>query len=59
MDIRYAIHPDHMKRLDTHEIRKHFLMEGLFEKDEMNMVYSHIDQNHRWRSMSRPIDDWN
>jgi 4-deoxy-L-threo-5-hexosulose-uronate ketol-isomerase len=44
MDIRYAIHPDHMKRLDTHEIRKHFLMEGLFGKDEMNMVYSHIDR---------------
>jgi len=44
MDIRYAIHPDHMKRLDTQEIRNHFLMEGLFEKDEMNMVYSHIDR---------------
>jgi 4-deoxy-L-threo-5-hexosulose-uronate ketol-isomerase len=44
MDIRYAIHPDHMKRLDTKEMRKHFLMEGLFEKDGMNMVYSHIDR---------------
>jgi len=44
MDIRYAIHPDHMKRLDTQEIRNHFLMEGLFKKDEMNMVYSHIDR---------------
>jgi 4-deoxy-L-threo-5-hexosulose-uronate ketol-isomerase len=44
MDIRYAIHPDHMKRLDTQEIRDHFLMEGLFKKDEMNMVYSHIDR---------------
>jgi 4-deoxy-L-threo-5-hexosulose-uronate ketol-isomerase len=44
MDIRYAIHPDHMKRLDTNEIRKHFLMERLFEKDKLNMVYSHIDR---------------
>jgi len=44
MDIRYAIHPDHMKRLDTNEIRKHFLMDRLFEKDRMNMVYSHIDR---------------
>jgi len=44
MDIRYAIHPDHMKRLDTNEIRKHFLMDRLFEKDKMNMVYSHIDR---------------
>ncbi len=44
MDIRYAIHPDHMKVLDSHEIRKQFLIEGLFEKDKMNMVYSHIDR---------------
>ena len=44
MDIRYAIHPDHMKLMDSHEIRKHFLIEGLFEKDKMKMVYSHIDR---------------
>jgi 4-deoxy-L-threo-5-hexosulose-uronate ketol-isomerase len=44
MDIRYAIHPDHMKRLDTNEIRKHFLMDRLFEKDKLNMVYCHIDR---------------
>jgi 4-deoxy-L-threo-5-hexosulose-uronate ketol-isomerase len=44
MDIRYAIHPDHMKRLDTDEIRKHFLIDRLFEKDKLNMVYSHIDR---------------
>jgi 4-deoxy-L-threo-5-hexosulose-uronate ketol-isomerase len=44
MDIRYAIHPDHMKSLDSDNIRKHFLIERLFEKDKMNMVYSHIDR---------------
>lgn len=33
MDIRYAIHPDHMKLSDNDGIRKHFLIEGLFEKD--------------------------
>ncbi len=44
MDIRYAGHPDHVKRLDTNELRKHFLVEGLFEKDKLNMVYSHIDR---------------
>ena len=38
MDIRYAIHPDHMKSLDTEGIRKHFLIDRLFEKDKMNMV---------------------
>ena len=44
MDIRYAIHPDHMKSFDSDNIRKHFLIERLFEKDKMNMVYSHIDR---------------
>jgi 4-deoxy-L-threo-5-hexosulose-uronate ketol-isomerase len=44
MDIRYAIHPDHMKSLDSDNIRRHFLIERLFENDKMNMVYSHIDR---------------
>jgi 4-deoxy-L-threo-5-hexosulose-uronate ketol-isomerase len=44
MDIRYAVHPDHMKTLDTQAIREHFLVENLFEKDRLNMVYSHIDR---------------
>lgn len=44
MDIRYAVHPDHMRSLDTEGIRKHFLAEGLFEKDALKMVYSHVDR---------------
>lgn len=44
MEIRYAIHPEHMKSLDTGEIRNHFLVEKLFEKGEATMVYSHIDR---------------
>jgi 4-deoxy-L-threo-5-hexosulose-uronate ketol-isomerase len=44
MDIRYAIHPDQMKLLDTTGMRKHFLIENLFEKDRMAMVYSHVDR---------------
>ncbi len=44
MDIRYAIHPDHMKTLDTREIQNYFLIEGLFERGNINMVYSHIDR---------------
>ncbi|RPJ37438.1 MAG: 5-dehydro-4-deoxy-D-glucuronate isomerase [Deltaproteobacteria bacterium] len=44
MDIRHAVSPEQMKSLDTEEIRKQFLIEGLFEKDEMNLVYSHIDR---------------
>jgi 4-deoxy-L-threo-5-hexosulose-uronate ketol-isomerase len=44
MDIRYAIHPEQMKLLDTSEMRKHFLIENLFEKDKTTMVYSHVDR---------------
>jgi 4-deoxy-L-threo-5-hexosulose-uronate ketol-isomerase len=44
MDIRYAVHPDHMKTLDTKGIREQFLVEDLFTRDRLNMVYSHIDR---------------
>jgi 4-deoxy-L-threo-5-hexosulose-uronate ketol-isomerase len=44
MDIRYAIHPDHMKSLDTVNIRKQFLVENLFETGALHMVYSHVDR---------------
>ena len=44
MDIRYAIHPDQMKLLDTNGMRKHFLIDNLFEKDKTTMVYSHVDR---------------
>ncbi|MBM4339221.1 MAG: 5-dehydro-4-deoxy-D-glucuronate isomerase [Deltaproteobacteria bacterium] len=44
MDIRYAIHPDQMKLMDSAGMRKHFLIENLFEKDKTTMVYSHVDR---------------
>jgi len=44
MDIRYAIHPDHLKSLDTGSIRKHLLIDDLFETDNLHMVYSHVDR---------------
>ena len=44
MDIRHAVSPEQMKSLDTEEIRKQFLIEGLFAKDEIQLVYSHIDR---------------
>jgi len=44
MDIRYALHPDHFKTLDAEAMRRHFLVEGLFVEDRLNMVYSHIDR---------------
>ena len=44
MDVRYAIHQDHLKLMDTGTIRKHLLIEKLFEKNQFNMVYSHVDR---------------
>jgi 4-deoxy-L-threo-5-hexosulose-uronate ketol-isomerase len=44
MDIRYAIHPGHLRLMDTETMRKHFLVEALFERDKLTMVYSHVDR---------------
>jgi 4-deoxy-L-threo-5-hexosulose-uronate ketol-isomerase len=44
MDIRYAVHPEQMKTLDTNKMREQFLVENLFVRDRLNMVYSHIDR---------------
>jgi 4-deoxy-L-threo-5-hexosulose-uronate ketol-isomerase len=44
MDIRYAVHPEHMKTLDTVAIRRQFLVESLFERDAVKLVYSHVDR---------------
>jgi len=44
MEVRYSIHQDHAKTLDTANIRRHFLIDTLFAKDRVHMVYSHIDR---------------
>jgi 4-deoxy-L-threo-5-hexosulose-uronate ketol-isomerase len=44
MDIRHAVHPDHFKTLDADALRRHFLVERVFEEDKVNLVYSHIDR---------------
>lgn len=44
MDIRYAVHPEHFKTMDTDTVRRQFLIQGLFEKDILKMLYSHIDR---------------
>lgn len=44
MEIRYATHPDHVKTMDTEELRKHFLVEDLFVDNTLKMVYSHVDR---------------
>ncbi len=44
MDIRQAIHSDHAKQLDTAGLRREFLIENIFKKDDFTITYSHIDR---------------
>jgi 4-deoxy-L-threo-5-hexosulose-uronate ketol-isomerase len=41
---RYANHPHDVKRYDTQNIRDHFLIQNLFEPDEINLVYTLEDR---------------
>ena len=43
-DIRYSNHPDDSKRYDTQELREKYLIEKLFEEDEILLTYSHQDR---------------
>lgn len=44
MEVRYAVSPDEAKGLDTKELRDNFLIDDLFKKGELKLVYSHIDR---------------
>ena len=44
LDVRYANHPEDSKHYTTEELRKHYLIEKVFIKDEVNLVYSHVDR---------------
>ncbi|MFW3388160.1 UNVERIFIED_CONTAM: 5-deoxy-glucuronate isomerase, partial [Kocuria sp. CPCC 205274] len=44
VDTRYAIHPFHGAVLDTEQLRQEFLIQNMFQPDEMTMTYSHIDR---------------
>src|SRR5690606_11826327 len=41
---RNASHPDDVKHYDTHKLREHFLLESIFEKDQIKGVYSTYDR---------------
>jgi 4-deoxy-L-threo-5-hexosulose-uronate ketol-isomerase len=43
-DLRYAAHPHDVKNYDTDRLRKEFLIENLFVKDEIVLVYSLYDR---------------
>lgn len=44
LDIRYSNHPDDSKRYDTEALRKNYLIERVFVKDEIALTYSHQDR---------------
>ena len=44
MEIRYACSPEEAKTYETEELRKKFLIEDLFQEDELKLVYSHVDR---------------
>ena len=43
-DIRYSNHPDDSKHYTTEELREKYLIEKLFEADEILLTYSHQDR---------------
>lgn len=43
-EIRYAAHPRDARHYDTTRLRQDFLIECIFAKDEVNMVYSMYDR---------------
>ena len=44
LDIRYSNHPDDSRRYDTEALRKNYLIEKVFEADEIALTYSHQDR---------------
>ncbi len=44
MEIRTAASPKDVKNYTTERLREEFLIQGLFQPDEIKLVYSHIDR---------------
>ncbi|MFO1252022.1 MAG: 5-dehydro-4-deoxy-D-glucuronate isomerase [Inhella sp.] len=44
MEIRQPIHSEHARSLDTAGLRRHFLVETLFQPDQATLTYSQIDR---------------
>ena len=44
MDIRYSTNPNDVKRYTTEELRKEFLIQNLYEPDQVKATYSHVDR---------------
>ncbi|MDD2843913.1 MAG: 5-dehydro-4-deoxy-D-glucuronate isomerase [Rhodoferax sp.] len=44
MEIRQPVHSEHLRNLDTEGLRRHFLVQDLFQPDQVTLTYSHIDR---------------
>ena len=44
MDIREPVHSEHAKTMDTAALRRNFLIETLFQANEVVFTYTHIDR---------------
>jgi 4-deoxy-L-threo-5-hexosulose-uronate ketol-isomerase len=44
IEVRQVCHPEAVRHFDTEQLRRHFLIENLFEPGEIVLTYSHIDR---------------
>jgi 4-deoxy-L-threo-5-hexosulose-uronate ketol-isomerase len=44
MDIRYSAHPSAFKRFTAKEMRREFLIDGMYMPDKVKATYSHVDR---------------
>lgn len=44
LDVRYSNHPEDSKYYTTEELRSHYLIEKVFEEDDILLTYSHQDR---------------
>ncbi|WP_208592201.1 5-dehydro-4-deoxy-D-glucuronate isomerase [Gracilibacillus suaedae] len=44
MEVRYANHPEEIRRYNTDELREKFLVEKLFEPGKVHLTYTHVDR---------------
>ncbi len=44
IDVRQATHPEHARRYDTAELRRHFHVGALFEPGRISLTYTHVDR---------------
>ncbi len=44
MENRYSVSPNEAKHFTTAELRKNFLIDGLFTENKIELIYSHVDR---------------